>query len=70
MAFSKSELLTPMIIFNSDDPWSIILTLTFACASAEKILPDVPLVERIPRPTTAIKAMLDSISSLSAFAKV
>ena len=36
---------TPIIIFNSLEPWSIILTLTFACANAEKILPAVRVSE-------------------------
>ena len=39
IAASKSSSLTPMMMFSSEDPWSIILTLTFACASAAKILP-------------------------------
>ena len=54
-----------MIIFSSLDPWSIILTLTFACASAAKIRPEVPLVARIPLPTTAINARSDSSSRKS-----
>lgn len=40
----------------------IILTLIWACASAEKILPAVPLVDFIPRPTIAISARSDSSS--------
>ena len=58
-----------MIMFSSEDPWSIILTLIFACASAEKILPAVPRVDFIPRPTTAISAKSPSNSMLSGFAR-
>ena len=61
---------TPIMIFNSLEPWSIILTFTFACANAEKILPAVPLVDFIPRPTTAISDKSDSISMLSGFASL
>ena len=32
-------------MFNSEDPCSIMRTLTFTCASAEKIRPAVPLVD-------------------------
>ena len=56
-----------MMIFSSLDPWSIIFTLTCACANAEKILPAVPRVWRIPRPTTAISARSDSSSISSGF---
>ena len=41
----------------------------FACASAEKILPAVPRVDFIPRPTTAINARSPSNSMLSGFAR-
>ena len=41
------------------------LTLTFACASAANIRPEVPLVARIPLPTTAISARSDSSSRKS-----
>ena len=67
MAFLKSSCLTPTMIFSSLDPWSIILTLIWAWARAEKILPAVPRVERIPLPTIAIRARSDSSSMWSGF---
>ena len=70
MAFSKSSFATPMIMFNSEEPWSIILMLMLACASAEKSLPAVPRMDFMPRPTTAISARSDSISIESGFASL
>ena len=53
------------MIFSSLEPWSIIFTLTCACASAANTRPAVPLWDFIPRPTTAIRARSDSISTKS-----
>ena len=75
---SKTIKITPGIVNDKFDkdyidliPWiklanwldkSCHKLLTCAWDNAEKILPDVPLFERIPRPTTAIKARSDSNS--------
>ena len=34
-----------MMMLSSEEPWSIILTLTLLCARAAKILPAVPRVD-------------------------
>src|ERR1044072_1236317 len=51
-AFSQSSSLTTNARFNSDDPWAIIITLTSSLAIDEKTLPAMPLMPRIPEPTT------------------
>ena len=56
----KSSFVTPMMMFSSLDPWSIIFTLILACARAAKILAAVPRIAFMPRPTTAITARSDS----------
>ena len=47
----------------------VFLLELLACAKAEKILPAVPRVDFIPRPTTAIKAKSPSNSMLSGCAR-
>ena len=67
MAFSKSLLATPTMMFISLEPWSIILMFTSAFARAVKSRADVPFLMAMPAPTVAISAMSVTTSSASGF---